>query len=99
MITSALYMQALCVDRHISAEVTELNGMVCADSCVELFCMVAPEQSQEYFNLEVNCCGVMHVGFGPDRYSRKLIPGNLATSITAATSRFFASSIPGIVLR
>ena len=38
----ALYMQFHCRDRHISAAVTELNGPVCTDSCVELFAAIDP---------------------------------------------------------
>ena len=54
----ALYTQFHCRDRHISAERTELNSTVCLDSCVELFATVDPKAGPDYFNLEMNCCGV-----------------------------------------
>jgi len=82
----ALYLQFLAADRHIFAKVTELNGPVCTDSCVELFATVAPPAGPDYFNFEANCCGTFHLGFGPRREDRRLVGADLAAGIEVATS-------------
>jgi len=82
----ALYVQFRCRDRHAFSRVTELNGMVCEDSCVELFAAPGPDILAGYFNLEINCCGCMHLGYGAGRHGRKLVSADLAREIRIATS-------------
>jgi len=82
----ALYVQFRCRDRHISAVETKRNGDVYLDSCVELFAMPQPAPGAGYFNLEVNCCGCMHLGWGPGRAGRRLVTRQLASRIAVATS-------------
>lgn len=81
-----VYVQFLCKDIHSSAQVTELNGSVCNDSCVEFFATVDPQNEPDYFNLEINCCGVFLVGFAPARQDRKAIDAALASRISVVTS-------------
>ena len=92
---AALYLQFLCEDSHIFSETTALNGPVCRDSCVEFFATINPAQGPDYFNLEINACGTMHLGWGPTGsgggFSRSLVPAPLAETIT------IASSVPGPV--
>jgi len=78
----ALYAQFRCRDRHISAVRTRLNSDVFEDSCVELF--LGPDG--EYFNVEINCCGTLHLGFGAGRRGRRLIEPDQAARIRIATS-------------
>lgn len=47
-------------ERYTMAHVTESNGEVWTDSCVELF--IAPD-SEGYYNIETNCIGTMLVGY------------------------------------
>jgi len=82
----ALYLQFTCEDKHISSQVTELNGPVCSDSCVEFFATIEPDRRQDYFNFEANCCGHFHLGFGAGRDGRKLISPQGASRIEVATS-------------
>ena len=82
----AVYVQFRCRDRHISARATRLNGDVYLDSCVELFAMPNPRVGGEYFNLEINCCGCMHLGWGPGRPARRLATPEVARRIRIATS-------------
>lgn len=82
----ALYVQFICEDRHIYSAVTELNGPVCTDSCVEFFAMINPAKSPDYFNFEVNCCGKIHLGFGPDRHHRIVVTPALACRLKIVTS-------------
>jgi len=56
----------------LRAEVSEENGPVYQDSCVEFF--FKPDNSDErYINFEINPKGVMHIGLGEDRYVRQLL--------------------------
>ncbi|HUT61594.1 MAG TPA: carbohydrate-binding family 9-like protein [Phycisphaerae bacterium] len=82
----ALYLQFLCEDRHIFAEVTELNGPVCKDSCVEFFATIEPDRRPDYFNVEFNCCGTRLGKWGSQRHGRKDITPAQAERIEVATS-------------
>ena len=75
-----LYLLFECEDRHIAARSTELNGEVWKDSCVEIFASLQ-EAPEEYFNLEINCCGTMLMGYGPGRSPRRLVEPDLASLI------------------
>jgi hypothetical protein len=81
-----LYIQFICQDKHISAVETKLNGSVYLDSCAEFFAMIDPQAGMDYFNLEMNCCGTMHLGFGPGRKNRRLCTPEIAGQIKIATS-------------
>ncbi len=59
-------------EHNLRAEVTQQNGAVCRDSCVEFF--VSPDaDDQRYMNFEINPRGVMHIGLGEARQGRMLI--------------------------
>lgn len=81
-----LYLQFLCEDKHIFAQYTEHNGPVCLDSCVEAFIMVDPTNGPGYFNLEINCCGHIHMGYGVQRADRTLMDEKTARRMTIKTS-------------
>ncbi len=61
--SECLHLLYDCEDKHISAQYTQLNDPVCNDSCVEFFAS-PPEDPEHYFNVEVNCCGTMLLGYG-----------------------------------
>jgi hypothetical protein len=82
----ALYLQFVCEDRHISAEVTQTNGPVSRDSCVEFFATIEPDLRPDYFNIEANCCGTRLMKWGRQREGRKLISPEMAARIPLATS-------------
>ncbi len=44
-------------DRYVRSVVTQRNGSVCSDSCVEFF--VEPVADRGYFNFEINCGGTL----------------------------------------
>ncbi len=54
------------------AQAREINGEVYLDRCCEFFWKPS-SQSNYYLNLEVNCLGVPHLAFGPNRLERKFI--------------------------
>ncbi|WP_209331402.1 carbohydrate-binding family 9-like protein [Lunatimonas salinarum] len=45
-------------DRHVQSKVTEINGAVSTDSCVEFFFSPDTDSPLTYFNLEINAGGV-----------------------------------------
>lgn len=59
-------------DRYVRSVVTQYNGMVCRDSCVELFVRPRTELAwgssprAGYFNFEFNCGGVLHASYITD---------------------------------
>ena len=75
-----LYLLFECEDRHISACATKLNGEVWKDSCVELFASL-PEDPECYFNLEMNCCGTMLMGYGSERGGRRPVEPDIASLV------------------
>jgi len=56
-----LFLRYQVVEQTVKAVVTENNGSVWTDSCVEFF--LSPEGNDEYYNLEVNCIGTVLLGF------------------------------------
>lgn len=58
---SELFLQYRVKEQAVKAEVTENNGRVWTDSCVEFF--FSPESNDEYYNLEMNCIGTALLGF------------------------------------
>lgn len=73
-------------DRYVRAAVTEFQGRVCTDSCVEFFVM--PAGGRGYLGFEFNCAGVMlahHVldprrkALGPLAEFRELTAGEVKT--------------------
>ena len=87
--SSVLHVLFESEDTHISAKRRKYNGDVYLDSCVEFFLSPWPSKTNDYFNIESNCCAVLHIGLGPDRRHRKLIPAKLARQIT------LVSTVPG----
>ncbi|MDP2335693.1 MAG: carbohydrate-binding family 9-like protein [Bacteroidota bacterium] len=56
-----LFLQYRVSEQSVKAEISESNGKVWTDSCVEFF--LSPEGNDEYYNLEMNCIGTALLGF------------------------------------
>lgn len=56
-----LFLQYKVDEQSVKAEITESNGRVWTDSCVEFF--LSPEGNEWYYNLEMNCIGTALLGF------------------------------------
>lgn len=56
-----LFLRYQVEEQTVKAVVTESNGSVWKDSCVEFF--LSPDGNDEYYNLEVNCIGTALLGF------------------------------------
>ena len=68
-----IYVYQKAFEAEIKAVMTEQNGDIYKDSCLEFFINFSPEQTDDYLNYEINPLGVMHLGLGPDRYCRTLL--------------------------
>lgn len=56
-----LFLQYKINEQSVKAEITESNGRVWTDSCVEFF--VSPEGNDRYYNLEMTCIGTVLFAF------------------------------------
>jgi len=66
-----IWLKYYVKEKSIRAEVTETNGGVANDSCVEFF--LDPHGDGNYYNFEFNCIGVTHLAYGPGRSKRVFI--------------------------
>jgi hypothetical protein len=55
-----IFLQYRVNEQSVKAEITESNGKVWTDSCVEFF--LSPEANDEYYNLEMNAIGTILLG-------------------------------------
>ncbi len=54
-----LYVGYYCIDKSISAYVTERHGPVSRDDCVEIFLSPNPATVRNYYTFEINAIGTM----------------------------------------
>jgi hypothetical protein len=82
----SINIKVLCEDIHSYSEETNLNGDVYKDSCFEFF--VTPENSLGggYFNMEINCCGVLHLSYKDEEGNRVFCSKEQAERITIIAS-------------
>ncbi|MBU2871659.1 carbohydrate-binding family 9-like protein [Colwellia sp. E2M01] len=82
-----LFIQFIAQDKYSFAKQTQLNNMlICEDSCVEFFFSPSGILGSTYINLEVNCCGTLHIAYGASRDERQFISSELAKQIICKTS-------------
>lgn len=82
-----LFIQIIAQDQYSFAKQTELNNMlVCEDSCVEFFFSPSGKLGSSYVNLEVNCCGTLHLAYGEGRDNRQFISLEAASLIQRKSS-------------
>ena len=67
-----IYLMYLVRDRYIRCLATEPNGPVHKDSCVEFFFSPFKDSPRDYFNLEINCCGTIKLGYKSGRRGTSL---------------------------
>ena len=71
-------------EKCIRAEVSNINGPVHEDSCVE--CFISPFRNGNYYNFEFNCIGTAHAAYGPERKKRERIPLGIVKKIRTEPS-------------
>lgn len=57
----ALFLKFNVREQAVMARVSEPNGPVWTDSCVEFF--ISPESNSDYYNIEMNCIGTPLLGY------------------------------------
>lgn len=67
-------------EKIIKASYTNINDPVYKDSCVELFINLFPNETESYFNFEMNPLGTLLVGFG-HKYNRMNLPVEMIEKI------------------
>jgi hypothetical protein len=83
----SLFIKIIAQDNYSYAKQTELNHMlVCEDSCVEFFFSPSGVLGSSYVNLEVNCCGTLHLAYGAGRDNRQFISLEAASLIQRSSS-------------
>lgn len=84
---NAIFIQIIAQDNYSFAKQTELNHMlICEDSCVEFFFSPSGILGSSYVNLEVNCCGTLHLAYGAGRDNRQFISLEAASLIERRSS-------------
>lgn len=78
-----IWLKYYVAEKHILAEVTQINGSVHKDSCVEFFISV---DEKNYYNLEINCIGTVHLAHGPGRSDRKFVDPEIIKKIEVESS-------------
>lgn len=56
-----IYIRAKAQDKHIRARAQKLMDAVYEDSCFEFFITPWNQRSMAYFNIEINCMGVLYM--------------------------------------
>lgn len=74
-------IKAFCKDIHSYSRETKLNGDVHLDSCFECFLTPWDQLGGPYFNIEINCCGVLHMKYRNGLGSKKIITEDQAKKI------------------
>jgi len=84
--SEALYVIFRVEDQYVRAVATTHEDPVYEDSCVEFFFTPGRQQTTQYFNLEMNCCGKMlfHAQKAPRQ--GKAIPAAKRDKIDIATT-------------
>jgi len=66
-----IWLKYYVKEKSILAAVTETNGPVAGDSCVEFF--FDPQANGNYYNFEFSCIGTTHLAYGPARKERVFV--------------------------
>jgi hypothetical protein len=78
----SILLKFFVIEKEIRAEVSQTNGPVCEDSCVEFF--VSFDQSG-YYNFEFNAIGTILAAFGKNKSERTFLPEEMLQRIEVFT--------------
>ena len=82
----AIYVIWRVEDRYVRAVAMKHQDMVCRDSCAEFFFAPGDDLAAGYFNLEMNCGGIMLLGFHQVPRKGSLLPVDDLAKIQIAHS-------------
>lgn len=69
----AVFVMFQVADQYVRAVAKEHQDNVWEDSCVEFFFTPGPDSSKGYFNLEMNCGGILLFHFQPGKGRERII--------------------------
>ena len=81
-----IYIQAKAEDQHIRARAQKLNDPVHEDSCFEFFISPWAEKSGAYFNIEINCMGILYMAYQDPGHEKTLVTQEQAKQIAIESS-------------
>jgi hypothetical protein len=79
-----LFLKYKVREQSVKATVSENNGKVWEDSCVEMF--ISPQRSLDYYNLEVSCIGKKLLGFHKKGAESVRAENNILSAIRVLSS-------------
>lgn len=62
-----IYLSFLVYEQKVTIRYLNVGDPVYKDSCVEFFINLFPEETEEYFNIELNAIGTIKMGYGIKR--------------------------------
>jgi hypothetical protein len=74
-----VFLKYYVEEKSVAAIYRETNGPVYKDSCVEFFIDFSDERG--YYNIEFNCAGSCHIGFGNEKEGRLQVPREFVKKI------------------
>ncbi|NLI89265.1 MAG: hypothetical protein GX366_02495 [Epulopiscium sp.] len=81
-----IYIHAKAQDKYIRHDAKELNDPVYEDSCFEFFVTPWDHKSQSYFNIEINCMGVLYMAYKDGKGGKKMISKEQSRQISIKSS-------------
>lgn len=79
-----IFIKYYISEDYVKAEKTEINQMVCEDSCVEFF--VSPAEDGIYYNFEFNSIGTCLLGSGTSREDSRLANKQIVERVRSLSS-------------
>ena len=82
---SSIFLYYEVKEKEVRAVNTAINSSVWEDSCVEFF-LSLEEDSENYYNFEINAIGTVLGAYGPDRNQREWLAGSLLSKVETIPS-------------
>lgn len=80
-----IYVRFLVYEQKVTVRYLNVGDPVFKDSCVEFFINLFPNETDEYFNIELNAIGTIKMGYGIKR-NRKYLTAPDLTDMKVVTS-------------
>ena len=75
---NTIFLKFYVQEDKVSAKRTQINSEIHKDSCVEFFFAIGDDEN--YYNLEINAIGTVHLAYGQGRNNRTFIPSHIISS-------------------
>ncbi len=82
---NCIYLSFLVYEQKVTVRYLNVGDPVFKDSCVECFINLFPNETEEYFNIELNAIGTIKMGYGIKR-NRKYLTASVLKDMKVVTS-------------